>query len=334
MSQVKDSNTICIKCDKNISAGQLKISCSTCALFFHIKCQKISKAKLNVLQEEEGILWFCESCRVVTKNMISHMSNMEKRMVIFEAQLKSTIKELETVQGLCMTLDNKNKQLEKEVVDLKKMVAEDKQQIQFQTELIANLRRDLHKEHTRNISFDQRLDGFDQSRRDTNVRIVGLPENDEVLNSQVVQLLKLPNIMEQDIDTAYRLGKKKEGKFRDVVVKFASKKKRDIFFAKRKDTPKDTNGKKAYINEDLTPFRSKLFYDTRCLVRRKQLHSAWIQGGNIMVKAEEFDTPASISSYQELRRKVHRTLCDNINSDTNSECEGTFEDDFINPSYN
>ncbi len=321
MSQEEATNTICSKCDKNISTGQLKISCSTCALFFHTKCQKISKAKLNVLQEEDGILWFCESCRVVTKNMIGKMSYMEQRLGIFETQIKSTTKELETVQDLYKTLENRNKQLEKDVVTLKEMVERDEQQLQFQAELIEDLRRDLHNEHTRNISFDMKLDGIDQAMRENNLRIVGLPESDEVLKKQIVELLKLPNVMEGDIDSAYRLGKKKEDKMRDVVVKFASKKKRDVFFAQRKETPKDTNGKKAYINEDLTPFRSKLFYDARCLVRRKRLHSAWSQGGSIMVKGKDYDTPASISSYQELRCIVHRTT---TNSESNSEC--TFED--------
>ena len=165
--------------------------------------------------------------------------------------------------------------------------------------------RDLYKEHNRNISIEQQLDCIKQTSRENNVRIVDMPENNEKdLKKQVVDLLSIPDITEQDIQSSYRLGKPKEGKARDVIVKFVSKQKRDIFYSKRKSTPKGSDNKKVFINEDLTQFRSKLFFDARRLVKTKKLHSTWTQEGNVIIKLNEEDAPMAISTHQELRSKV------------------------------
>ncbi len=125
------------------------------------------------------------------------------------------------------------------------------------------MRRDLYKEHHTNVAIEQKIDIIEQSSKQCNVRIVDLPEttNDDNLTRQVIQLLNLANITEEDIQSSYRMAKKRECRTSDVIVKFTSKKKRDIYFAKRKATPKGIDNKKAFINDDLTEFRSKLFYD-------------------------------------------------------------------------
>ncbi len=56
--------------------------------------------------------------------------------------------------------------------------------------------------------------------------------NDGDLTKQVMQLLDLPDVTEQDIESSYRLGKCKQGIARDVIMKFTSKKKRDEFYSK------------------------------------------------------------------------------------------------------
>ena len=135
----------------------------------------------------------------------------------------------------------------------------------------------------------------------------------------MVQLINIPSVTEEDIDSTYRLGKQREGKVRDVLVKFSSKKKRDLYYSRRKDTPKDVNNMKAFINEDLTPYRSKLFFDARCLVKRKRLHSTWTQGGNIMIKAEAYDTPVPVFSHEDLRSILHRAMISDEGSETYSD---------------
>ena len=136
---------LCNKCEKNISRGQSAIECSTCTLKFHIQCQKISKAKYDALfkEEDDSILWFCESCRWVTKNLINKMSAMEKRLGTFESTLKSTSNDLKSVQKLCNTLLEKNNHLDEEMRQLKEKMEDEKDKSEAQCRVIDSLRRDL-----------------------------------------------------------------------------------------------------------------------------------------------------------------------------------------------
>ena len=153
---------------------------------------------------------------------------------------------------------------------------------EVQGRAIEGLRRDLYKEHFKNASFEQKLDSLEQSLKQNNVRIVSMPESDEGnLTTQIVELLNLPDINEQDIESSYRLGKSKPGKTRDVIVKFVSKKMRDMFYSQRKSTPKNCDNRKAFINEDLTQLQAELFYDARRLVKNQRIHSTWTQEGNL-----------------------------------------------------
>ena len=156
--------------------------------------------------------------------------------------------------------------------------------------------------------------------------------NDGDLTKQVMQLLDLPDVTEQDIESSYRLGKCKQGIARDVIMKFTSKKKRDEFYSKWKSTPKDRNNKKAYINEDLTQSRSKLFYDARRLVKSQRIHSTWSQEGNIMIKVAESDTPVSITTHEELKSKVFGTSSNDIDTELSYELEYPSECDYISDS--
>ena len=167
---------------------------------------------------------------------------------------------------------------------------------------MSNIRRELYKEHDRNLNLQTRLDELDQRRRDNNVRVVGLKEDedDENIASELIKLVGKSGTSVEDICTITRMGKKKEGKPRDLLVQFVSKKKRDAFYAMRKNTPKDEENKKLYINEDLTESRAKLFYDARRMVRRNKLHGTWSQNGSIMVKVKENGNPCAIHNHQEL----------------------------------
>ncbi len=295
----------CGKCDEEVSNSDLFVMCSTCSLHYHIQCQKISKGKLKVIQEEDGILWFCHACRRTTRNMIGKMSEMEKRLVSLESQMKTSIQEIKNLRNQCESLQTKNSALEKAVTETKENLKNAENQRGFQSGIIDNLRRDLYKEHNRNISIEQQLDCIKQASRENNVRIVDMPESDEKdLKKQILDLLSIPDITEEDIQSTYRLGKPKDSKARDVIVKFASKQKRDIFYSMRKSTPKGRDNKKVFINEDLTQFRSKLFFDARRLVKTRKLHSTWTQEGNVIIKLNEEESPVAIATHQELRSKV------------------------------
>ncbi len=157
------------------------------------------------------------------------------------------------------------------------------------------------------------------------MRIVGFPEVEEKNNgdikSKVIQLVGESGISSESIETTTRMGKIRDCKPRDVVVKFSTKETRDKFYALRKKTPKDEHNRKVYINEDLTEAKAKLFFDCRRMVKRERLFGTWSQNGNIMAKVTSNSSPTEIQNHHELAmltRYVSETSEDDMstNNDT------------------
>ena len=228
---------------------------------------------------------------------------MELRLQAIEAGLSKDNEEMKGLCSLVQSVQETCKVLEKKV----KQLTEDKQleaeNHEKTLQSITSIRRDLCKEHDKNVSLKTKIDEMDQKQRDNNVRIVGFPEQDDGdnnINNNLVQLVGATDIQPESIVSTTRMGRLKEGRPRDLLVKFSSKTTRDKFYALRKKTPKDDNNKKVFINEDLTEPRAKLFYDARRMVKRSKLFGTWSQNGNIMVKVTENDSPLVIYNHQDL----------------------------------
>ncbi len=109
-------------------------------------------------------------------------------------------------------------------------------------------------------------------------------------------------LKKQDFTEIHRLGKKSEGKSRDVVVKCSEKKTRDNIYQNRKKTAphKDTK-QNIYINDQLTNYRKGLFYQARRLLRGHKVYAAWTQNGNVLIRKSEGDTVKQVCNYDDLR---------------------------------
>ncbi len=211
-------------------------------------------------------------------------------------ELKRLNNVVQSVQDTCRALQNSVRELSEEI----KLHAENNEKT---LETIFSLQRDLYKEHDMNQSLQTRIDNLDQKQRERNVRIVGFPEVEESngdIKSKVIQLVGESGISAESIESTTRMGKRKDYKPRDLVVKFSTKETRDKFYALRKETPKEEHNKKVYINEDLTEARAKLFFDCRRMVKKERLFGTWTQNGNIMAKVTSHDSPTVIQNHHEL----------------------------------
>ena len=105
-----------------------------------------------------------------------------------------------------------------------------------------------------------KLDTLEQQLRMRNAVINWFPEigDDIIIKQKLVtfskDVLELENITASDIETAFRCGREvNSAKPRNIVVHFKTKKKRDLFYGRRKKTPVSDNTENSiYINEDLT----------------------------------------------------------------------------------
>ncbi len=164
------------------------------------------------------------------------------------------------------------------------------------------------------------IDELQQDSLRSSVQIVGLPECDKD-GEDAKKIVKLAHdklkmkLKKQDLSEVYRLGKKMEGKTRDIVVNFAEKKTRDQFYLKRKmTTPHKDPGKNIYINDQLTHFRKGLFYQARKMLKSHKLHAAWTQNGNVLVRKSEGGSVLQILKYQDLRALQDQDYEDNLMS--------------------
>lgn len=111
----KSSKTTCRKCKVEIKQGVESVECETCLHWFHGKCVEISGERVNFLSIG-GIHWFCDSC----DKDFTQLSSLEKEIM----DLKSLIQEgKEEGQG------NSYCSLEKEIKDLRSIIEKGKNEV-------------------------------------------------------------------------------------------------------------------------------------------------------------------------------------------------------------
>ena len=95
-----------------------------------------------------------------------------------------------------------------------------------------------------------------------------------------------PPITAEEIDSVHRMGPRKEGTTRPVLVKFATYRTSNRVFSNKKILkPKDNNAAKTpvYINKDLTRRRANLLWKSRTHVKNYNLKGCWSSDGTVLV---------------------------------------------------
>ena len=177
-----------------------------------------------------------------------------------------------------------------------------------------------------------KLDEVEQKFFERDVQLVGVPElpedhecsEEKEIEKIVILAREKMNIMIQNssIEKLHRLGKRKENKPRDIVVRFRNNRMRNKFYQNRKKTVNYSDPENnIYVNDHLTEYRTNIFYATRQLVKRKKIFAAWTQQGNVLIRKNEGDQPEHIRSHEQLSKMK---LTDDTTD--NSEDQDHFED--------
>ena len=104
------------------------------------------------------------------------------------------------------------------------------------------------------------------------------------------------NMCENDIDRAHRL----PGPNNRVIVRFVRSgmgSVRDRVMWRRLEL----SGKDLYVNESLTPLRSKIHRSLLNAKREKKLHTVYTRGGQVFFKPEKFAVGVRVDSLDRLR---------------------------------
>ncbi len=160
--------------------------------------------------------------------------------------------------------------------------------------------------------LNKQLDETDQSLKQNNIKVVGFPEiandNDNELAKQAFieftnDVLGLNSMSSTDIEQISRMGKPDTNFPRALIVKFKTRAKRNKVYQKRKvlyNSEEHRSSSGIYMNEDLTLYRQRLYYDARRMRKEGRIFATWTSFGNIMVKHHEYDKPIQIRSHKDL----------------------------------
>ena len=152
-------------------------------------------------------------------------------------------------------------------------------------------------------TLESRIDEYEQSKRDRNVIVSGLSE-DKCCQEGVIEFFNtIPNMTVSIFDIDYVLtlrqprstnSSTKINRIRVVMKEKA--KKAEIMRSKKLLKNKDNR----WINDDLTPYRSKLQYLARQCVKSGTLAQTWTYDGKIFTKQEAKSAGKLITSTKDL----------------------------------
>lgn len=151
-----------------------------------------------------------------------------------------------------------------------------------QEEIVNGLKNQIVELQTKSRDLEKRVEEQEQSSRNLNVRIFGLPHSHSVdLRKDVVQLIndKLKvNVRMEDVKRCFRVSAKNHAdKPPAVMVRFANDTVKSAVIANRKHLKSEN----IRVKEDLTKFRLTLL---DAAIKRFTYRNAWCLKGNIYVR--------------------------------------------------
>lgn len=142
--------------------------------------------------------------------------------------------------------------------------------------------RDSERVRCKLLQLKYENDRLEQYTRRENVRFVGVEEGSgeqpEDLERKIITVCKDAGVevTPEDFAAVHRVGKR--GEKRQVIARFVSRKKRNELMRKKKNLKDKAEYAKTYVNEDLTPLRSKLLN----LIKKAGRHSVWTVEGRLL----------------------------------------------------
>ncbi|PZC70879.1 hypothetical protein B5X24_HaOG214688 [Helicoverpa armigera] len=198
-----------------------KIICSNCDKVYHHLCVNLSASAFKRLSKLKRSAWNCPSClskqpsdKSQSDNMVDSSDDEENKMNdirrIIRDEIRNTMRrEVKSMIG----------ELRSEMNDIRKQLDELKQSSSFDISQVNDLKaefRNVQTENTelrsRNCEMEKtvaqltaRLNSLDQSMRDANLEIHGLPENkNEVLPNVIIKLANVVSYALKDGDIMNR----------------------------------------------------------------------------------------------------------------------------------
>ena len=141
-----------------------------------------------------------------------------------------------------------------------------------------------------NNELSTKMNDLEQYTRRNNLRIFGIQEvsgdwetssqSEEKIIDLIQQKLNLPHITSDHIEACHRVGRYREGKNRPIIVRFLSRKTKEIIIKERKKL----KGSGVIIAEDLTKVNAAWFFEIKSIGKSiPSVSSVWTQNGETYI---------------------------------------------------
>ena len=243
MKRARIGSENCPQCEAVLSGCEGVVQCSMCDLKFCIKCAKIPKDMLDMINSGAcNIMWTCASC----KTNFPSMSSMRSAITKLDSKSDERFKKMEDkLDSIDLNIHNKVKA---EIKTLKTSLTED-----IQHEVKKILGSELRTE-MREIE--------DQKRRVNNLVCFNLPESKKQTASdkkmddanRFTKICKDIGVSEVDITSCFRIGKPGTDRTRPLKVILKEKKHRNDIIQQARNIKTNCDGdlKNCIIVKDLT----------------------------------------------------------------------------------
>lgn len=180
-----------------------------------------------------------------------------------------------------------------------------------------------------NRALEERVHELEEKGLEKNLEIIGLEKQEnENINTVVTKIAQILKVNANDIESAARVGRDKgsENKSQPVVVTLKTKNARNQWLAARRTAAITNeninknckNGKRIYINENLTKYKRQLFWNAK-LRLKDAFKYIWIQNFNILVRGnEDVRKIHKIKTDSDIDRLLVLSTCTLNNSTKNS----------------
>ena len=269
----------CGRCRKMVVRGDEALMCEICSQWFHIKCEKVTKAqyKNQTSKTKSNFHWFCDSCDIVQSGLLREMTLMKAEQAKFKKRLDNLEESKVNKEDLTKEMDKKADKADVENLEQRVTAVEDKQTASVnEGASCSKSSGDDAEEVIREIK--------EQEERKLNILFFNLPEHksgdmaDKIKHDkeEVKQLAKHCKvaISKDEISNVKRLGKQGE-KPRPLLIQVSSpEKKRLLFKNLRLLQEAPDKFKRVSVQNDLTEKQRKREKELRDEAKKKETEAS------------------------------------------------------------
>jgi FtsZ-binding cell division protein ZapB len=293
----------CEYCKSVLPKDGSYVTCNTCDKSSHFgsACSGLSERTWKAKSISEKEIWLCKNCRA-KKLPRSPMedSGGASDLQWGLAQVKETLEKIFSSQFELI-----NNKLDQTLLQLDLALREVEELKSTNSALV--MENSALKERIDFLTTD--MNRLEQYSRSSNVEIHGYPEEENEDVEKVVTDIctKLDLEINSSDFLAHRIRKKKTGGDRPIIVQYFNRKIRNEVLSKGKRHKLKLNeidskfpDKPLYINENLSSYYKKLFFEAKKVKNLLNYKYLWVMNSKIFMKKNDDSKPIQVNSERDL----------------------------------